>query len=56
MLVAGRLRRPRHGVQSAGIPPCAPALVSLQRKQCTVTLLACSDDISHLLLPCLTCC
>ena len=56
MLVAGRLCRTNHGVQTAGIPPSGLALISLQRKRFTAALLACSEEISHLLLPCLTCC
>ena len=47
--MAGRPGRPRHSVHLAGIPPCAPALVSLQIKQRTATQMACNEEIS-------TCC
>ena len=41
---------------AGGLSPLALALVSLQRKHCTATLLACNEVISYLLLPYTPCC
>ena len=41
---------------AGGLPPLVLAPVSLQRKHCIATLLACNEVISHLLLSYIPCC